>query len=156
MFTDIKSLWKFPVYTSVEQYRQTTGKEPPPYDHERPIQRWEDPAPEKTAGFFAIYDHALQKMGDKWKIDMLVVPAAWAKRVNLPPDAALPEGYSSGEMPPPLKRGLTEDEEIVEGPFGVQIRSRSAYLASLEQVEAFTARDRELLKAIARKVGAEV
>ena len=154
MYTDIKTMYLRPVYSTRSAYREATGADAPPHDPHRPLQFWEDPAPSRKLGVFALYDHALQKIDGRWRIAPLVVPLMWAQRINLPPDeGSLPGGSVSETIPPPLSRGLTEDEEIVEGPFGVVIRSRSQYVASLEEVDNFTAQDRALLRAIARKLG---
>jgi hypothetical protein len=149
----VSSLWKYGVCQTRDDYKNAFGTEPPAYDPTRPQKYWVDVLcgsddTQERVGDYMIYRHALQRLGGTWAIDRMILPVAVASSVNIPPPGSLPSDANTNVIPVPLVRGLTGDEELVESPFGVAIRSKSEYIKSLEESVGFTAADRAVLQQI--------
>jgi hypothetical protein len=159
----LEHLFLFPVYPTREQYQALTGEEPPPFDPTRPAQYWRDPDALKSPKRVVVYENVLAtdergnpKKGPDGKpyFEPLALPKQEAATVNIPykkganePSSGLPD------ILPPC-RALQEDEELAFD-FGGIVVVRNKNFTSEEQV-GFTLADRELLRAIARKLNVNV
>lgn len=155
----LQELYLFPVYQTREQYQEMTGEEPPPFDPTRPAQYWRDPEALKSNRRVIVYDYALAidergapKRGPDGKpyLEPLALPKHEAATVNIPykkfanePSSGLPD------VPVPC-RALHDDEELAFD-FGGMVVVKNKNFAS-EEVVGFTRGDRELLRAIAKKL----
>jgi hypothetical protein len=147
-------LYLFPYYRSRQDYRALTGKEAPAYDTTRPPKNWEDPAAAQSTRRTVVYENVLADvMGEDGKptLDMLVLNKTEAATVNLYDQTTA--GVPAPEMAPvpvPL-RALNDNEELVYTQPGiVMVRDKSVPLP--ETQNGFTSEDRELLRAIAKKL----
>jgi len=152
----IERLYLFPYYADRDAYEQALGEEPPPYDHKRAPKRWFDPKAKDATRRNVVYDQVLATsqsgttlVGPEGKpvIDVLVLLKEEAATVNIPPPGAARADLP--EVPMPL-RPLEPNEEVFFDLFGV-VAVRNLDLTPLEN--GFSARDRSLLQAIARKLG---
>jgi len=154
----LEHLHLFPVYKTREAYHAATGQEPPPFDPTRPAQYWFDPEAAKSAKRVIVYDWALAidergqpKRGANGKpyLEPLVLPKTEASVVNIPygqtnePTSGLPD------VPVPC-RALHDDEELEFGFGGIVVVRNKNF--DDQAVVGFTTGDRELLRAIARKL----
>ncbi|MGB9611835.1 MAG: hypothetical protein ACPL7M_12750 [Bryobacteraceae bacterium] len=155
----LEHLFLFPVYPTREKYREMTGEEPPPFDPNRPAQYWRDPEAMKSTRRVIIYDRVLAtdergypKAGPDGKpyFEPLALPRQEAATVNIPPKKAANEQKEGlPDIQPPC-RELEEDEELAFD-FGGIVVVRNKNFAS-QEVVGFTVADRELLRAIAKKL----
>jgi hypothetical protein len=157
----VKSLYLFTYYQSREDYRAATGQEPPAWDPSRPPKRWEDPSARASTRRNVVYDYALVAgpsgtivpgPDGKPMVDVLVLKKEEAATVNIPPMAANVPGADVPEVPCPL-RALEPGEELFFDIGGV-VAVKNVDLYSALEI-GFTAQDRAMLKAIAKKLGAE-
>lgn len=157
----IKSLYLFPYYQTREDYLAATGLEPPAWDPSRPPKRWFDPSARSSTRRNVVYDYALASgpsgaavpgPDGKPLLDVLVLKKEDAAAVNIPPVSSNVPGAEVPEVPCPL-RALEPGEELFFDIGGVVTVKNVALYAALEI--GFTAQDRAVLKAIARKLGLE-
>ncbi len=150
-------LYIYPVYSTREEYRAATGQEPPPFNPARPSQHWFDPEAAKSSRRFLVYDRVLavdergvakRDANGKPYFEQLILPREEAATVNIPPKKAANETFLP-DVPPPC-RELHEDEELTFD-FGGIVVVRNKNFAG-QTVVGFTLDDRELLRAIARKL----
>lgn len=168
----------FPEYRNRAEYKAAFGVDAPPFDVTRKIKLWQDPSAGSDGLPEVIYNNAVMTKKDgtfvlknnKPVIKPIVLPVDEAKSVNLPPED---EKGNTGEIEswmPPIQnpfRDLVEGEEIVvagpdmgllSGKFLV-IRNTKLWAeeqaAALEESGKFTVADRQLLTAIAAKLGVE-
>jgi len=151
----IDRLYLFPYYRSRQDYRAVTGREAPAYDPSRPPKSWEDPAAAQSTRRTVVYENVLaDAAGEDGKpaLDMLVLNKAEAASVNLYDQTTA--GIPAPEMPPvpvPL-RALQANEELAFTQPGIaMVRDKNVPLA--ETAGGFSGEDRELLRAIAKKLG---
>ena len=158
----INDLYIFPLYQTREDYFKANGTEAPPWDPNKPVKGWFDPAARITNKRTMLYDIALlyDKNGmvisdDKGipQVDQLALLKEDAGAVNLLPREKLVD-YGPGSRVAPIPvpmRALKSTEEFVFT-FGgvVAVRIKDAYKTT---VNAFTIGDRQLLEKIAQKLG---
>ncbi len=157
----LKSLYLFPYYQSRQDYRQATGQEPPPWDPDRAPKGWLDSGASSSPRRNVVYDLALVTgptgtpvAGPDGQpvLDVLVLKKEVAATVNIPPQGTNVPGADEPEVQCPL-RPLEPDEELFFDIGGVVTVKNVTLFAAFEV--GFTAQDRALLKAIAKKLGAE-
>ncbi|MGE5645909.1 MAG: hypothetical protein ACM336_08980 [Acidobacteriota bacterium] len=157
----ISELYLFSYYQTREAYEKATGKTCPPWDKMRRPQRWEDPSAEDAADDFVVYDSVLavdMKTGEPLAgpdgqpyTKRLILPKLAAASVNIPPNGANVEGAEVPEYPCPL-RPLEPNEALYFGLLGIPaVKNTDLYDA--QSAGGFTANDRALLQAIAKKLG---
>ncbi len=155
----LDKLYLFPHYQTREQYRLATGSEPPVFDETRPPQGWFDPSLAQSTKRTVIYENVLAmdekgnpKLNAEGKpyFEPLMMLRSEAMSVNIPPKVAANEpGTRTPEVPVPV-RALDPDEELIVD-FGGAVYVRNKTL-NTELPVNFSNQDRELLKAIARKL----
>lgn len=155
----LEKLYLFPFFQTREQYRQATGQEPPEFDPTRPPQGWYDPQMGHSTKRTVIYDNvlAIDEKGrprlnaeGKPYFEPLMILRSEAATVNIPPKLSANEpGTGVPEVPPPVRALDPEEELIID--FGGVVMVRNKTLNTETPVN-FSAQDRELLKAIARKL----
>jgi len=158
----LDTLFIFPYYQTREAFEQATGRPCPPWNPNLPPKYWFDPKAAESTRRNVVYDNTLvysldgtilQDAAGKPMLDVLVLTKEQAASVNIPDKsrgAANIPGADKPEVPVPL-RLPAEDEEIffIWGQT-VAVRNKAAW----EQTQSvFTAQDRQLLKAIAVKLG---
>ena len=158
----LDKLYLFPYYQTREDYRRATGQEPPPWDPNRPPKYWFDPNARQSTRRNVVYDHVIATsesgkplMGPDGKpmLDFLVLPKEEAATVNIPPkDVSNVPGADKPEVPCPL-RPLEPGEELFFDFGGIVAVKNTELYPQLEV--GFTAQDRALLRAIARKLGVQ-
>lgn len=159
----LEKLYLFPYFQTREQYRQAMGQEPPPFDPTRPPQGWFDPQMVHSTKRTVIYENvlAIDEKGRAKRnedgvpyFEPLMILRTEAATVNIPEKVAANEpGTEVPEVPVPL-RALDADEELIID-FGGVVMVRNKTLNTETPVN-FSAQDRELLKAIARKLNVPV
>ena len=160
----VDNLYLFPVYQTRDQYRAATGQEPPPFDPTKPEKGWSDPNPPTSGKFVAIYPRVISwdangtnaNVGPDGKpfFEPLVLPIDWAKSVNIAAKAAANEPGTGVAVIPCPCRALDADEELALGSFGVPVvRNTALWQQATSAPTSFLESDRQLLKAIAAKVG---
>lgn len=155
----LEKLYLFPYFQTREQYRLATGQEPPEFDPTRPPQAWFDPQMLHSTKRTVVYENvlAIDEKGRAKRnaegrpyFESLMILRSEAATVNLLPKLAANEpGSEVPEVPPPL-RALDADEELIID-FGGVVMVRNKALNTEVPVN-FSSQDRELLKAIARKL----
>lgn len=149
----------FPVYQTRADYQAATGEEPPPFDPTRPAQYWFDPEAAKSSRRVIVYERALaiDERGNPKRdengrpyFEPLALPKAEASTVNIPYKKAANEPSSGLPDVPVPCRELHPDEELEFG-FGGIVLVRNKNFDN-QEVTGFTVGDRELLRAIARKL----
>lgn len=157
----LERLHLFPYFQTRKEYEAATGLEAPPFNPTRPPKYWWDPAAKASAKRNVVYDQVIAYsasgtplVGEKGQpvLDLLMLSKDEAATVNIPPKElgmANIAGADVPEVPPPL-RPLQEDEELFF-PFGGVVAVRIK--GTLEADRGFTEEDRDLLLAIARKLG---
>ncbi len=158
----INDLYVFPLYQTRDDYFKATGEEAPPWNPNKPVKGWFDPAARSTNKRTFLYDFTLlyDKNGmvipdEKGTplVDQLALLREDAGSVNiLPRETMVDYGPGSKVAPIPVPmRALKSEEEFVFT-FGgvVAVRLKTAYKTT---VNAFTTGDRELLEKIAAKLG---
>lgn len=155
----LNQLYLFPQYQTREEYQAATGKEPPPFDPTRPSQHWFDPEAAKSTKRVLVYERALAidekgfpKRDENGRpyLEPLVIPRTEAATVNIPYKKAANEPSSGLPDVPVPCRELHEDEEL-DFDFGGVVIVRNRNFAD-QAVVGYTVADRELLRAIARKL----
>lgn len=158
----LNTLYLFPVFQTREEYFNATGEQAPPWNPNKPVKTWFDPAARKSTRRTIIYDYSLMyhengtlvldKTGHPL-LDTLALLKEDAAQVNMLPDEKQVDyGWGSrvASIPVPLRQ-LNPSEELVLT-FGnvVAVRDKSA---SVSDPTAFTFSDRQLLEKIAQKLG---
>jgi hypothetical protein len=156
----ISNLFLFPVFGTREEYQRATGQEAPAWNPYRRPKYWFDPAARDSRTRRIVYTQALAEPpiagpDGKPMLDALVLDRDEAATVNIPPKGpgtTNTPGAGEPEIPCPM-RPLEPNEELAFDFAGtIVVRNKDLY-QSLEV--GFTQNDREMLKSIARKLGAE-
>lgn len=154
----LDKLYLFPVYQTREHFANLTGQEAPPFDSTRPPKYWFDPDAEKSLFRNVVYQTTLAYTeagglllteDGRPQLQSMLLLKKEAATVNIPPNMTNYPGADVPSVPVPL-RELAPEEELVLG-FGGVITVRNKKFAE-SQTEGFTVEDRELLRAIARKL----
>ena len=159
----ISNLYLFPAYTTREDYQKATGQEPPPWNPYRQPKSWFDPQARSSASRRVVYQYALATdpntnslpfdANGVPKLDALVLDREEAATVNIPPKGPgmtnIP-GADVPEVPVPM-RPLEPNEELCLDFGGIVVVKNKDLFAQLES--GFGQKDRELLRAIAQKLG---
>jgi hypothetical protein len=155
----IENLYLFPCYGTPDAYQRATGHAAPPWNPNRAPKLWEDPKAKDAPKRTIVYDQALV-LDDKGVpeagpdgsplLDLLVLNKDEAATVNIPPDIGNIPGASVPMVPPPL-RALEPNEQLFF-PIGGLVAVKNLDLYPQLEV-GFTAQDRALLNAIAKKLG---
>ncbi len=159
----IEKLFLFPTYQSRAEYLKATGLEPPEFDRSRPPKTWFDPAAEKSTKRTVLYNcvlatdekgYPILDQDGKLYFEPMVLSKQEAATVNLIPGGAS-NGPGTDQVPVPIPmRPLEPVEELIRG-FGGIIGVRNTSIAE-EGPTSFTHADRELIRAIARKLGVPI
>lgn len=88
-------LFRFRLYGSRGEYERLAMRPCPPYDPDRPIKRWEDPAAKGRSVAYTVWDDESDGLAP------LVIAGDVARTVNLP--HGLPNEPTSGEFACPLE-----------------------------------------------------
>lgn len=161
----IHNLYLFPYYQTRDQYLNATGKEAPEFDPTRPPKFWADPSTVETSpgrrnivyeNVIAYNERGLPIAGPDGKpmLESMALLKIDAASVNIPKKLAANEpGTDVPEIPPPM-RSLHPDEYL-DFDFGgiVVVRNRNF---DNQKPATFSIEDRELLRAIARKLGVTI
>lgn len=154
----LDKLYLFPLFQTREEYTRATGKEAPAFDPQRPPKYWFDPAAENSLKRNVVYSTVvsyaengglLLDENGKPQTEAMLLLKSEAASVNIPPLETNVPGASVPCVPVPL-RPLDEQEELVLG-FGGIVLVRNKAIAE-DTAEGFTASDRALLQAIARRL----
>ena len=155
----LENLYLFRRYQTRADYQQATGVEPPAFDPRRAPKYWFDPKARESSRRNVVYDFIIA-MGPgtaaapgpdgKPMLDVLVLSKEEAATVNIPPNGTNIFGADVPEVPSPL-RALEPGEELFFQFGGVVAVKNVELFDSLK--EGFTAADRALMQAIARKLG---
>jgi len=155
----ITKLYKFTVYMTRDEYKAATGQEPPEWNPARAPKYWFDPAAKNSAKMSVVYDFVIATapngvplIGEDGKpvTDLLVLSKNEAATVNIPPKGANVTGADVPAVPVPL-RALEPGEELFFSLGGVVSVKNTALYSQLDN--GFTVKDREILMAIAAKLG---
>ena len=158
----LENLYLFPYYHTREAYQQATGQEPPPFTAARPPKFWFDPKAKDSPKRTVVYDQvvpldergvALATPDGKPMLDLLVLNKDEAATVNIPPLGVPYTNVPGAEVPavPVPLRPLAPGEELMFDFGGVVVVKNTALYPSIEV--GFMAADREMLRAIAKKLG---
>ena len=153
----------FPFYNSGEEYTKATGKVAPPWNPNKPMKNWEDPAAATSTQRYITYraisydERNIPETGPDGRpvIMQFSVPKADAGTVNLPPIVAtVTADQVATQMPAPI-RALNPDEELAfAGPGAVPVvRNTKLWAAAMSEQPGFGVEDRAILRAIAAKLG---
>lgn len=154
----LDKLFLFKVFQSRQEYREITGSEPPEYTSARPPKFWFDPAAKDSVRRNVVYERVLALGANglpiagpdgKPCLEPLVLLKDEAANVNIPDNKS--NGVAEPPVPVPL-RALDPDEELAFD-FGGAVVVRNKKLWEQIVSEGFTTKDRELLQAIAQKLG---
>ena len=158
----LENLYLFPYYSTRADYQKATGQEPPPFSPLRPPKYWFDPRARESNRRNVIYDFVvatgqsgspLAGPDGKPMLDILVLSREEAATVNIPRkgigDTNIP-GADVPQAPVPLRPLEPGEELFFEFGGTVAVKNPGLY-AQLEV--GFTAQDRALLSAIAKKLG---
>ncbi len=155
----ITKLYKFPVYMTRDEYQAAFGEEPPAWNPDRAPKYWFDPAAKNAPKMSVVYDCVIATaangaalVGDDGKpvTDLMVLSKSEASSVNIPPHLANVPGADVPAIPVPL-RALETGEELFFSLGGVVSVKNTALYSQLDN--GFTVKDREILLAIASKLG---
>jgi hypothetical protein len=148
-------------YQTREEYLLATGEEAPPFDARQAPKYWRDLAALSAPRNNVVYANVIL-MNDKGiavpgpdgrpQLDALVLSRVEASKVNIPPQGTNVPGADQPEVPLPLRD--LEPCMVLEFGFASVVRVRDTSVAEPDPPGAFTASDRALLQAIARKLGA--
>lgn len=159
----IENLYLFRYYQTREAYQQATGEDTPPWDSRRAPKHWRDIVALQSARRNVVYDAVLLSAENgrplagadgKPVLDLLVLSKTEAASVNIPPAGpgiSNVPGAEVAAVPCPL-RPLEPNEELFFD-FGGVVAVKNLDLYPKIEV-GFTAADRDLLRAIARRLGA--
>jgi hypothetical protein len=153
------NLYLFPLYRSRQEYQTAFGQEPPPWNANRLPKFWFDPKAKDIPKRNVVYDVALAlddhgnvvtDANGTIQLDNLLLTKEEASTVNIPPGGTNVPGAAEPPVPCPM-RPLEPNEELFFDFGGVlAVKNTQLYNATLT---GFTAEDRNLLKAIAKKLG---
>jgi hypothetical protein len=155
----ITKLYKFPVYMTRDEYKAATGEEAPAWNSDRAPKYWLDPAAKNATRMSVVYDCVIATAangvplvgeGSKPLTDLLVLSKSEAASVNIPPKVANVPGADVPAVQCPL-RALEAGEELFFSLGGVVSVKNIALFSQLDN--GFTVKDREILVAIASKLG---
>jgi len=155
----ITKLYKFPAYMTRDEYQAAIGEEPPAWNPDRAPKYWFDPAAKNATKMSVVYDCVIATaangtplVGDDGKpvTDLMVLSKSEASTVNIPPKLANIPGADVPAIPVPL-RALEPGEELFFSLGGVVSVKNTALYSQLDN--GFTVKDREILLAIASKLG---
>lgn len=150
----------FPRYQTREDYRKATGAEPPQFDARKAPKYWLDPKAKESPRNSVVYDNvvlvgvgsaAVPGLDGNPQLDVLVLSKAEAGTVNIPPNATNVPGADVPEVPMPLRP--LEPWAKLEFGFAGTVHVRNTRVVESDPPGAFTTADRDLLWAIARKLG---
>lgn len=161
----IDKLYMFPYYGTREKYQEATGQEPPPFDPLKPPKFWFDPKATEAGRRNVMYDRviALTESGRPFAdaqgnvvLEPLMITAQQAATVNIPYQKTANEA-GSGQIPVqvPLREPDPDEELFIDRANNVSIRNKKLWEQENSR-NVFTLLDRELLRAIARKLGVPV
>lgn len=140
----------FQAYQTRDEYERLTGQPCPVWDTGRPPKYWFDPAAAASTKRTVVYDLAVFGLRDgKPELDLLVLSKEHAATVNIPPFKW--SETTDPAVPVPL-RALDPDEELIVA-FGGVVQVKNTAHPFWGDAGGFTASDRTLLKAIAKKLG---
>jgi hypothetical protein len=146
----------FPIYFSAAAYQAATGKEAPVFNPARKQKNWFDPGANPASPFILIYSVYAQAEKGEWKCGQIGMSAEEAGSLNILPDSGPlhdhPPGTGIWGVP---ASPLLPNEQLFPT-IGNVLLARRIDLAPASQNDSFTLADRELLRAIAQKVGVEV
>lgn len=168
----IMDLIVLPYLQTRDDYRELTGADPPPPDPARRAKHWFDPTyagmeddgemvPYRVLHIHPVTRQPVLGPNGQPRLTTIWLSKAEAGSVNIPQGTA--NEFSSdapimrlAPVPPPL-RELHPDERLEIG-FGglVQVVNTRLRESSLARNDVWTSRDREILHAIARKLGIDV
>lgn len=158
----INDLYLFPFFQTRDEYFQSTGEEAPPWDPNKPVKSWFDPAARNTNRRTFLYDvvlmydkngMVLSDAAGKPQTEQLALLREDAAQVNiLPREKMIDYGPGSRVAPIPVPMRPLKDTEELVFTFGgvVAVRMKDFYKNT---VNAFTIADRKLLEKIAQKLG---
>jgi hypothetical protein len=156
----IEELALFPRYQTRVAYEQKSpGSLAPAFNPNRRPKYWEDPnaanSPLRNVTYpftIAVTDRGMPAVGPDGKpfLETLQLPKMEAATVNIPPDGTNIEGADVYEVGMPLKPLPSGHELFFQFGGLVAVKDVAAFA---EQVEGFTAADRALIQAIAKKLG---
>ena len=158
-YRSIDELYLFPRYQTREDYRNAMREEAAPFDPRRAPKYWFDPNAANSPRRTVIYDPvlafsstgvALAGPDGKPMLDVLALSREEAATVNIPPGGTNVPGADVPEIPFPLRQ-LGPNEELCFQ-FGGVVAVKDIEIARTTEV-GFTYEDREILLAIARKLG---
>lgn len=152
----------YPYYQTREAYQQATGQPCPPWNPNRRPQKWCKPDAKDSPEDFILFERvlatnmketgvALPGPDGKPYLKSLILPKDFAASVNIPPNTSNIEGADVPEYPVPL-RALEPNEELFFDVLGVVMVRNTDLVPPADT--GFTAEDRALLRAIAKKLGA--
>ncbi len=164
-FYPFDTIFLFPYYSTREEYEKAIGRPAPPWDATKPPKYWFDPKASEAPRKLVIYDSVLaisengtilrdSETSSHPQMDMLVLTKEQAATVNIPPkglNAGHIPGAEKPEVPMPL-RPLLDHEELFFR-FGGTIVVRDKQHVAQTQAAGFTVEDRQMLQAIATKLG---
>jgi hypothetical protein len=161
----IDKLYLFPYYQTADAYEKATGKPCPPWNPALRQKHWEDPQAQNTGDDFVVYavvlatdmkvtGVALHGADGQPYTRQMVIPYDAAVTVNIP---AVVGGMPTDkaqlpEYPSPM-RPLESNEQLFFEPVMATpaVKNTDLYVSALDNT--FTATDRALLQAIAKKLG---
>jgi hypothetical protein len=158
----ITNLYLFPSYATPEDFEKATGQACPPWDPTRAPKHWYDPKPvKKFVGpgniAYTSYDRVWLGSRDAANnpvLDPLVISMDQAAAVNIAPTGPgttnIP-GADVPEVPAPM-RALEPNEELFFDWGGILTVKNTELFSQLVEV-GFSQHDRDLLAAIAKKLG---
>lgn len=160
----VENLYLFRYYQTREAFQLATGEEVPLWDSRRPPKHWRDVAALQSARRNVVYDAVIATAENgrplvgadgKPVLDLLVLTKTEAATVNIPPAGPGISNVPGAEVPavPCPLRPLDPNEELFFDFGGVVVVKNLNLYPKLEV--GFTSGDRDLLRAIARRVGAQ-
>jgi hypothetical protein len=161
----LEKLFLFRYYGTREEYAAVIGHEPPPFDPTKPPKYWFDPAALSTGRRNVVYDnvialdmngHPLRSPEGKPVLEPIMLPSAQAAAVNIPEHKGTNEpGTDQLPIPMPINEPPEGDELFFDIMGNVSVRNIKLWQDAANR-GAFSQTDRELLRAIARKLGVPV
>jgi len=130
----------FPTYFSAAAYQAATGKAAPVFNPARKQKNWFDPGANPASPFFLIYSVYAQEAGS----------------LNILPDSGPLHGHPPGTGIWGVPASPLLPNEQLFPTIGNVLLVRRIDLAPASQNDSFALADRELLRAIAQKLGVEV
>lgn len=150
----VNRLETFTEYT-FESYLAAAGA-PPPFDPNLPIKTWLDTSVDASDPTAPQIYRTFKVIAGQPRMTSYALPASQAASVNLPdPNQPLPHGsvaQTQSNVQVPL-RALLPNEVLILGPLGI-VEVQRTDLQPVPAAGGWTQQDRDLLHAIAAKVGA--